>query len=280
MEKFVIDGGTPLSGELTAAGNKNAALPILAACLLTDEELLLHRVPRIRDTEAQIALLEHLGVEVGWVADNSLRLCAAGVTVVEVDEDLSSKIRASFLLAGPLLARFGEARMPPPGGDFIGRRRLDAHLDAFSDLGARVDGDRWIELNAPAGGLRPCAIFMDEPSVMGTENALMAAALTPGPTTISNAACEPHVQDLARLLTGMGAEVTGIGSNVMTVHGRDRLGGAEHTISPDHIEVGSFMALAAATGGQLRIGDAGPGDLGMVRGPFRRPGLRWAMQGK
>src|SRR5258707_1380161 len=158
MESFVIDGGTPLSGELTAAGNKNAALPILAACLLTDEELLLHRVPRIRDTEAQIALLEHLGVEVGWVADNSLRLCAAGVTVVEVDEDLSSKIRASFLLAGPLLARFGEARMPPPGGDFIGRRRLDAHLDAFSDLGAPVDGDRWIELNAPPGrgrGIKP-----------------------------------------------------------------------------------------------------------------------------
>ena len=185
MEKFVIQGGVPLSGELTAAGNKNAALPILAACLLTEEELLLHRVPRIRDTEAQIALLERLGVEVAWVADNSLRLCAAGVSEVAVDEELSNKIRASFLLAGPLLARFGEARMPPPGGDFIGRRRLDAHLDAFRDLGARVDGDRWIELTAPPGGLRACAIFMDEPSVMGTENALMAAALTPGPTTIA-----------------------------------------------------------------------------------------------
>ncbi|HWW67262.1 MAG TPA: UDP-N-acetylglucosamine 1-carboxyvinyltransferase, partial [Solirubrobacterales bacterium] len=178
MEKFVIQGGVPLSGELTVAGNKNAALPILAACLLTEEELLLHRVPRIRDTEAQIALLERLGVEVAWVADNSVRLCAAGVTEVEVDQELSSRIRASFLLAGPLLARFGEARMPPPGGDFIGRRRLDAHLDAFKDLGARVDGDRWIELTAPPGGLCACAIFMDEPSVMGTENALMAAALT------------------------------------------------------------------------------------------------------
>ena len=279
MEKFVIQGGTPLCGEVTAAGNKNAALPILAACLLTEEELLLHRVPRIRDTEAQIALLERLGVEAVWVADNSLRLSARNVTEVEVDRDLSNSIRASFLVAGPLLARFGEARMPPPGGDFIGRRRLDAHLDAFVDLGARVEGDRWIELTAPNGGLRPCAIFMDEPSVMGTENALMAAALTPGPTTISNAASEPHVQDLARLLTTMGATVDGIGSNVMTVHGRDRLGGAEHTISPDHIEVGSFMALAAATGGELRVRGAEPADLIMVRRQFRRLGLESTLDG-
>jgi UDP-N-acetylglucosamine 1-carboxyvinyltransferase len=280
MEKFIIQGGVPLSGEVTVAGNKNAALPILAACLLTEEELLLHRVPRIRDTEAQLALLERLGVEVAWVADNSVRLCAKGVTDVSVDEELSKQIRASFLLAGPLLARFGEARMPPPGGDFIGRRRLDAHLDAFKDLGARVDGDRWIELSAPAEGLCACRIFMDEPSVMGTENALMAAALTTGPTTISNAACEPHVQDLARLLCTMGAQVDGIGSNVMTVHGRDRLSGAEHMISADHIEVGSFMALAAATGGDLRIREVEPLDLLMVRRQFRRLGLHSEMDGK
>jgi UDP-N-acetylglucosamine 1-carboxyvinyltransferase len=280
MEKFVINGGVPLSGDLTVAGNKNAALPILAACLLTEEELVLHRVPRIRDTEAQIALLERLGVEAAWVADNSLRLCAASVADIAVDEELSKKIRASFLLAGPLLARFGEAKMPPPGGDFIGRRRLDAHLDAFKDLGATVEGDRWIELAAPRDGLRACAIFMDEPSVMGTENALMAAALTPGPTTIANAASEPHVQDLARLLARMGADVDGIGSNVMTVHGRDRLGGAEHTISPDHIEVGSFMALAAATGGEVRIRDAGPADLVMVRRQFRRLGLESKVEGE
>ncbi len=279
MEKFVIQGGEPLSGELTVAGNKNAALPILAACLLTEEELLLHRVPRIRDTEAQIALLERLGVEAEWVADNSLRLCAAAVDDVAVDEELSAKIRASFLLAGPLLARFGEARMPPPGGDFIGRRRLDAHLDAFADLGARIEGDRWIELSAAAGGLKACAIFMDEPSVMGTENALMAAALTPGPTTIANAACEPHVQDLARLLAEMGAHVDGIGSNVMTVNGRDRLGGAEHTISADHIEVGSFMALAAVTEGEVRIRDVDPGDLVNVRRQFGRLGLTSEIEG-
>jgi UDP-N-acetylglucosamine 1-carboxyvinyltransferase len=280
VEKFIIQGGVPLSGEVIVAGNKNAALPILAACLLTEEEVVLHRVPRIRDTEAQLALLERLGVEVAWVADNSVRLCAKGVADVSVDEELSKQIRASFLLAGPLLARFGEARMPPPGGDFIGRRRLDAHLDAFKDLGARVDGNRWIELSAPAGGLSACRIFMDEPSVMGTENALMAAALTVGPTTISNAASEPHVQDLARLLCAMGAQVDGIGSNVMTVHGRDRLSGAEHTISADHIEVGSFMALAAATGGDLRIRDVEPLDLLMVRRQFRRLGLHSEMDGR
>ena len=279
MEKFVIQGGTPLSGEVTVAGNKNAALPILAACLLTEDEVLLHRVPRIRDTEAQIALLEQLGVEVAWVGDNSVRLCAAGVTAPVVDEELSSQIRASFLLAGPLLARFREAKMPPPGGDFIGRRRLDPHLDAFRDLGARIDGSRWIELSAPTG-LCACDIFMDEPSVMGTENALMAAALIPGRTEISNAACEPHVQDLARLLTAMGAEVEGVGSNVMVVNGQASLGGAEFTICPDHIEVGSFMALAAATGGELRIRDAGPKDLRNVRRQFRRLGLNSEVQGE
>jgi UDP-N-acetylglucosamine 1-carboxyvinyltransferase len=279
MEKFVIQGGTPLSGEVTVAGNKNAALPILAACLLTEEEVLLHRVPRIRDTEAQIALLEQLGVEVDWVGDNSVRLCAAGVTAPVLDEELSSQIRASFLLAGPLLARFGEAKMPPPGGDFIGRRRLDPHLDAFRDLGARIDGSRWIELSAPTG-LCACDIFMDEPSVMGTENALMAAALIPGRTEISNAASEPHVQDLARLITAMGAEVEGVGSNVMVVNGQASLGGAEFTICPDHIEVGSFMALAAATGGELRIRDAGPKDLRNVRRQFRRLGLESKVEGE
>jgi len=222
--------------------------------------------------------IARLGVEVEWIADNSIRLCAANVTEAEVDEELSGRIRASFLLAGPLLARFGEATMPPPGGDFIGRRRLDAHLDAFKDLGARVDGARWIELSAPTG-LCACEIFMDEPSVMGTENALMAAALTPGQTQISNAASEPHVQDLARLLTAMGAEVEGVGSNVMTVNGQSGLGGAEFTICPDHIEVGSFMALAAATGGELRILDVEPADLRMVRRQFHRLGLSSRIEG-
>ena len=280
MEKFVIQGGVPLSGEITAAGNKNAALPILAACLLTEEELVIANVPRIRDTEAQIALLADLGVETEWVEDNTIRLCAKNVKDTTLDEDLSAAIRASFLMAGPLLARFGEVHMPPPGGDFIGRRRLDAHLDAFRELGARIGGQRMIELNAPPGGLRAAEIFMDEPSVMGTENALMAAALIPGETTILNAASEPHVQDLANLLVKMGAPISGIGSNVMVVSGQDKLAGAEHTVTPDHIEIASFMALAAATGGELRIREVEPDDLIMIRRQFRRLGFQSVVEGR
>jgi UDP-N-acetylglucosamine 1-carboxyvinyltransferase len=278
MDKFVIQGGVPLSGEITVAGNKNAALPILAACLLTDEEVVLSNVPRIRDVESQIALLEGIGVKAAWTGENELRLQADAIAGASVDEDLAARIRASFLLAGPLLARFGEARMPPPGGDTIGRRRLDPHLDAFIDMGAHVSGNRWIEITA-GRGLRPCRIFMDEPSVMATENALMAAALTEGPTTIGNAACEPHVQDLARLLVKMGARIDGIGSNVMTVHGRDRLGACEHAIAPDHIEAASFMALAAATRGQLRIRDIEPEDLTQIRRQFGRLGLQTVAEG-
>jgi UDP-N-acetylglucosamine 1-carboxyvinyltransferase len=274
VEKFVIQGGFPLSGEITASGNKNAALPVLAACLLTEEEVVVRNVPRIRDTAAQLRLLELLGVKVEWFEDHAVRLQADAVTDTRVDEDAANRIRASFLLAGPLLGRFGEAHMPPPGGDSIGRRRLDPHLDAFRDLGATIDGERDIDIAAPPDGLRACRIFMDEPSVMGTENALMAAALTPGPTTIQNAASEPHVQDLARLLNEMGAKVDGIGSNVMTVHGRDRLGGAEHRIRSDHIEIASFMALAAATGGELRVREGEPEDLVNIRRQFRRLGLQ------
>jgi UDP-N-acetylglucosamine 1-carboxyvinyltransferase len=220
-----------------------------------------------------------VGVKAAWEGNGVLRLRADAIAETSMDEELASLIRASFLLAGPLLARFGEASMPPPGGDFIGRRRLDPHLDAFRDLGARVEGERWLRLVAPGDGLKACAIFMDEPSVMATENALMAAALTPGPTTIGNAACEPHVQDLARLLAKMGAEVDGIGSNVMTVHGRDKLGGAEHKVCPDHIEVASFIALAAATGGQLRVRDTQPDDLITIRRHFRRLGLNSTVEG-
>ena len=274
MEKFLIQGGVPLSGEIRPAGNKNAALPILAACLLTDEELVLDNVPNIRDVNSQLEILEALGVEVSRDGDNAVRLQASNVSGTQVAEGPASRIRASFLAAGPLLARFGEASMPPPGGDTIGRRRLDPHLDAFQDLGARVGGDAWIELSAPPEGLTAGRIFMDEPSVMGTENALLAAALIPGETLIENAASEPHVQDLARLLTKMGAQVDGIGSNAMTVHGRDRLGGAEHRISPDHIEIASFMALAAATGGELRIREVIEDDLKGVRRTFRRIGLQ------
>jgi UDP-N-acetylglucosamine 1-carboxyvinyltransferase len=279
MEKFIIQGGAPLSGEIVPAGNKNAALPILAACLLTDEELLVRNVPNIRDVQSMLGLLERLGVKVAWTGDNEVRLRADSVTGTEVDEELANRIRASFLVSGPLLARYGEVRMPPPGGDTIGRRRLDAHLDAFRDLGAKVAGDRWIELSAPPEGLKPTRIFMDEPSVMGTENALLAAALTEGPTTIANAASEPHVQDLARLLCRMGAQIDGIGSNVMNVVGRDKLGGAEHDVCADHIEIASFMALAAATSGELRIRNVVPEDLEGIRRHFRRIGLQTMIEG-
>ena len=219
MEKLVIEGGVPLSGTVVPAGNKNAALPLLAACLLTEEQVVLHNVPRIRDTEALIGLLEDLGVKVERGEGNTVRLHADEVSKTDVDPVLAERIRASFLVAGPLLARFGEALLPPPGGDVIGRRRLDPHLDAFRALGAIVEHGRDIRLRAPDQGLQACDFFMDEPSVMGTENALMAAALTPGSTTIRNAASEPHVQDLARMLIRMGAAIEGVGSNVMAVHG-------------------------------------------------------------
>jgi UDP-N-acetylglucosamine 1-carboxyvinyltransferase len=281
MEKFVIEGGVPLSGTVVPAGNKNAALPLLAACLLTDEEIVLHNVPHIRDTDAMLVLLEDLGVSVERQEEaNTVVLCAEGVHKTEVDPALAERIRASFLVAGPLLARFGEALMPPPGGDVIGRRRLDPHLDAFRALGAHVEHTRDIRLSAPDGGLQACDFFMDEPSVMGTENALMAAALTPGTTVIRNAASEPHVQDLARMLIRMGAAIEGVGSNVMHVHGLARLGGCEHHVSPDHIEIASFMALAGVTGGELRIKDCVPQDLRMIRLVFHRLGLRSELDGE
>jgi UDP-N-acetylglucosamine 1-carboxyvinyltransferase len=278
MEKFVIDGGVPLSGTVVPAGNKNGALPILAAALLTEEEVVVRNVPRIRDVEAMVALIRDLGVRADWLGDNDVLVLAGGVERLEVDRGLSERIRASFLLAGPLLARFGRVLMPPPGGDVIGRRRLDPHLDAFRAMGAEIHADRDILIEA-RGGLRPCDFFMDEPSVMGTENALMAAALTPGVTTIGNAACEPHVQDLARLLVAMGARIDGIGSNVMRVHGADKLHGCEHTVSPDHIEIGTFMALAGVTGGEIRIKDTVPDDLRMIRLAFRRLGLHSELDG-
>ncbi len=241
---------------------------------------MLHNVPHIRDTQAMADLLSALGVQVDWAADNTVRLLAADVTPTAVDANLSERIRASFLLAGPLLARFGSAHMPPPGGDVIGRRRLDPHLDAFIALGASVVHTlEDIRIEAPDTGLQAVDFFMDEPSVMGTENALMAAALTPGTTVIRNAACEPHVQDLARMLVRMGAAIEGISSNVLTVHGVDRLGGCEHSVSPDHIEIGSFMALAGVTGGELRIKDTVPADLRMIRLAFSRLGLNSELDG-
>jgi UDP-N-acetylglucosamine 1-carboxyvinyltransferase len=279
MEKFLIEGGVPLTGTVVPAGNKNAALPLLAASLLTEEEVLLHNVPRIRDVEAMVALLADLGVKTQWRGEHTISLRADAVSKTEADPELAEQIRASFLVAGPLLARFGDALLSPPGGDVIGRRRLDPHLDAFRALGAGIGYNSAIHLTAPDGGLRACDFFMDEPSVMATENALMAAAVTPGSTIIRNAASEPHVQDLARMLVRMGAAIEGIGSNVMQVHGLDRLGGTEHSVSPDHIEIASFMALAGVTGGELRIHNVVAEDLRMIRLVFERLGLRSELDG-
>jgi UDP-N-acetylglucosamine 1-carboxyvinyltransferase len=278
MEKFVIEGGAPLSGTMTPAGNKNGALPILASCLLTEDPIVVTNVPRIRDVDAMVSILEVVGVSAHWRAPNEIELCSVHVHNVHIDPELAELIRASFLLAGPLLARFHRAVMPPPGGDVIGRRRLDPHLDAFRSMGATVECSRDIVLSAPSG-LRPTDVFMDEPSVMATENVLLAAALTPGTTIIGNAACEPHVQDLARMLVKMGADIQGIGSNLLAVTGSERLRGCEHRIAPDHIEIGSFMALAGVTGGELRIKDTVPSDLRMIRLVFERLGLRSELDG-
>jgi UDP-N-acetylglucosamine 1-carboxyvinyltransferase len=280
MERFIVEGGRRLEGRIRPGGNKNAALPILAASVLTTDEVLVRNVPRIRDVDAMLGVLRGLGATVEWRDENEVVICAAGVDrEAQVEREWAERIRASFLLAGPLLARFGRADMPPPGGDVIGRRRLDPHLDAFRALGASFEHGRDIVLAAPNGGLRAGEVFMDEPSVMATENALMAAALTPGTTIIGNAACEPHVQDLARMLVKMGADIRGIGSNVLVVSGKAELGGCTHDVGPDHIEIGSFIALAGVTGGELVVKDTEPEDLRMIRLVFARLGLQTELDG-
>jgi UDP-N-acetylglucosamine 1-carboxyvinyltransferase len=268
-ESFVIEGGRPLAGSVRAAGNKNAALPILAACLLTEEPVELANMPRIRDVETMMGLLRSLGAEVEWIGDNEVRVHALDVGS-EVDAELASRIRASFLLAGPLLARTGGASVPPPGGDIIGRRRLDPHIHAFDELGATIDIGTRYELS---GRLRGTHIHLDEPSVMGTENAVMAATLAPGRTMISNAASEPHVQDLCRFLVALGAKIEGIGSNVLHVSGVERLFGGEHAIAPEHIEVGSFIGMAAVTGGDITIEGIEVDDLWPILPVLRRLGI-------
>jgi UDP-N-acetylglucosamine 1-carboxyvinyltransferase len=268
-ESFVIEGGRPLNGTVRASGNKNGALPILAGCLLTDEPVTLSNVPRIRDVETMMNLLRQLGADVEWTGDNEVRVHAQDIGH-EVDGQLASRIRASFLLAGPLLARTGRVSVPPPGGDVIGRRRLDPHIHAFAELGASIDIAERYDLS---GQLRGAHIHLDEPSVMGTENTVMAASLTPGRTMISNAASEPHVQDLCRFLVSLGAKIEGMGSNVLHVTGVERLFGGEHMICPEHIEVGSFVGMAAVTGGDLTIEGIVPDDLWPVLPVLRRLGI-------
>jgi UDP-N-acetylglucosamine 1-carboxyvinyltransferase len=261
-QSFVIEGGCRLSGRVRAAGNKNAALPILAACLLTEQPVVLENVPRISDVETMLALLRQVGAEADWTGPNEVRVHAADVATTELDEELCREIRASILLAGPLLARCGQVSVPPPGGDVIGRRRIDTHMHALAALGAQVTMGRRYELVGPS--LRGTRMFLDEASVTGTENAVMAAALASGETLIGNAASEPHVQDLCRFLVSLGARIEGIGSNLLRIEGVERLGGGSFRICPEHIEVASFIGLAAVTGSEITIEDTVPDDLAPI----------------
>jgi UDP-N-acetylglucosamine 1-carboxyvinyltransferase len=270
-ECFVIEGGRSLNGRVRAAGNKNGALPILAACLLTSESVTLRNVPRIVDVETMLDLLNDVGADVEWVGPNEVRVNAADVTKQELDDELCSRMRASFLLAGPLLARLGAVSAPPPGGDVIGRRRLDPHIHAFAELGAQIEVGRRYEMRG--GALQGKNIFLDEASVMATENAVMAAVLTPGETVIGNAACEPHVQDLCRFLGSLGARIEGIESNVLRIEGVESLSGGDWEIGPDHIEVGSFIGLAAITGGDVTIDGVRHADLASILQGFEKFGV-------
>src|SRR4051794_36994261 len=272
-DAFVIEGAHPLSGRIRAAGNKNGALPILAACLLADDAVVLSNVPRIRDVDTMLELLGDLGADARWTGTNEVYVHTGDVNKSSPDIALGSKIRASFLLAGPLLARFGKATMPPPGGDVIGRRRLDPHIHALAELGASIDtGGRVYEMSTD--GFRGAHVFLDEASVMATENAVMAAVTAPGETVIGNAACEPHVQDLCRFLVSLGAQIEGIESNVLRIHGVERLRGGEWAIGCDQIEVGSFIGMAAITGGDVTIEVVRPRDLMSIVPAFEKLGVR------
>ncbi len=277
MDRFVIEGGHPLRGEVIPSGNKNAALPILAATLLTDQEVVIRNLPQIKDVETMLQILAHLGVEIHQLGEREFSLRARQVVRREIDPELSRQIRASILVTGPLLARCGEVSLPPPGGDIIGRRRVDTHLMALRSLGAEVEVGSLYRMRAK--GLVGREIFLDEASVTGTENALMAACLARGTTVIRNAASEPHVQELAHFLNRLGGKISGLGSNTLVVEGVDRLGGGEYEIEPDHIEVGSFIACAAVTGGEILIKRAVPQHLKMILLVFRRLGVEVEIRG-
>jgi UDP-N-acetylglucosamine 1-carboxyvinyltransferase len=278
MESFVIEGGRPLKGTVRASGNKNGALPILASSLLAQGEVRLTNVPRIRDVETMVHLLSDLGADAEWTDRNEVRIDPSGVTKSDLDRELAQEIRASFLLAGPLLARFGRVSVPPPGGDVIGRRRLDTHIHAFQELGVEVELNGAYEMRT--NGLRGKRMYLDEASVMGTENAIMAAVLAEGETIVGHAACEPHIQDLCRFLVSMGARITGIGSNVLHIEGVESLSGGEYRIGPEHVEVASFAALAAVTGGNVTIEDVEPDDLIAIVPAFRKLGIGMDVDGR
>src|ERR1043166_2933064 len=275
---FAVTGGRPLKGTIRPAGNKNAALPILAATLLADGPCRIDNVPHIRDVETMLELLTHLGATVAWTGPSSVDVDAARAEPRELDPALGARIRASILLAGPMLARFGRVSLPPPGGDVSGRRRVDTLSLALERLGAAVTVGTSYQVEAKR--LAGADIFLDEPSVTATENALMAAVAARGTTTLRNAACEPHVQDLARFLMSLGAAVGGVGTNTLTVEGgRPLKGGAGFALGPDHIEIGSFIGLAAVTNGSITIEGVRGDDLRATLFAFERLGVRPRLDG-
>lgn len=276
MSRFIIHGGKRLSGNFVPGGNKNAVLPMLAACVLTDETVTLENVPLIEDVRTMLELLDKLGVSVE-VKGHTVRLCAKGLRRSKLDPELCCRVRSSILLAGPLTARLGRATLSPPGGDVIGRRRVDTHFQGLAALGIEVEGGRHFVFRRRR--LEGAAMVLDEASVTATENVLMASVLAKGKTTIFNAACEPHVTDLALLLTKMGARITGTGTNRLEVEGVVSLGGATHTVQPDYIEVGSYVAAAAITGGELRVAGVEPEPLLIIGKTFQKLGIRFQVSG-
>ncbi|MBR85270.1 MAG: UDP-N-acetylglucosamine 1-carboxyvinyltransferase [Rhodospirillaceae bacterium] len=278
MSQFIVDGGHPLSGTIRPVGNKNELQPALAASLLTDEQITLHNVPDTVDRATLIAIMRDIGVRVDEPVSHTLTICAGSLNSTSLDKDMCAKVRGGFMFSGPLLTRHGRATVPRPGGDKIGRRRVDTHILALEALGAKIHTNHIYELRAPKG-LKGADIFLDERSVTATENAIMAAVLAEGKTIIQNAASEPHVQQLCRLLNKMGASISGIGSNIIEIVGVSELHGAEHTIAPDYMEVGSFIGLAAVTNSPLRIADAAPQDMRRSLMVFKRLGVEVEIEG-
>ena len=273
MEKFIIEGGYPLRGEVTPSGNKNAVLPLMAACLLTDEPIILKNVPSILDVKGMRALLESLGVSFTDIDEHTWKIQASQVRPADLDPDMCRKIRASILLAGPMTARTGDLHLPPPGGDVIGRRRVDTHILALQKLGADITYDRSFVFKA--NGLTGADILLDEASVTATENAIMACVTAKGDSIIRNAASEPHIQELCHFLNILGAKIDNIGSNTLHIHGVPRLHGGEFEIGPDYLEVVSFIGACVMTGGNIRIKRAGAQYLDMIRLVFGRLGVHW-----
>ena len=277
MYEYVIEGGFPISGTITASGNKNAALPCLTATLLTSEPVILHNIPEIRDTQVMLQILEALGAKVEKLEAHSWKITAENLTSSELPGDLTKKVRGSIVFAGPLLGRTGKCEMMPPGGDVIGRRRLDTHFLALELLGANIAINGHFKMTA--NKLVGADIFLDEASVTATENAVMAAVLAEGDTIIQNAASEPHIQDLCKMLNLMGAKITGIGSNIIRIQGVEKLHSCEYTIGPDFIEIGSYIGMAAATKGKITIKCIRPEEMRPLKSHFSKLGISWRIDG-